>query len=311
MARRSAAQFRNGAASGITAESTAVARGEAMGAKEGANTALMRRWYDEMWAEMNFALIPELAGPIYVRHHSRGATDPIRAEDYARIAAAGAPGTAVTDFAYRLVADGDHVGSIGRMEFDTGVQWDWVQLFRIEDGRIVETWLPGMGGNSPRVYPNADAAWTGAEVPESTGAATGTKAVLARWYDEMWAKCAFDLVPAIAGPVYLRHDMSGAANPLTSEQYRDALTRVGADWEISDFRYFLIGQDDLVIATASWTMGKGRQWDWVQAFRIADGRMVETWLPALGGTDPMIRHSPDTRWPREVIPAPFHAPRPA
>ena len=33
------------------------------------------------------------------------------------------------------------------------------------------------------------------------------KAVLRRWYDEMWTHCAFDLIPEIAGPSYTRHDV--------------------------------------------------------------------------------------------------------
>lgn len=278
-------------------------------AKREANKAILHRWYDEMWAEMRFDLIPSLAGPTYTRHHSRGATDPIAAETYAQMAGLSEPGAKVADFNYRLVADGDFVGSIGRMVFDNGHQWDWVQLFRIAGGKLVETWLPGMGGTDPRTYPRSEAAWNGSEIP-AMGPATGNKAILARWYDDMWARCDFDLVPRIAGPIYTRNDQVGPHRALTAEQYRDALKANGSTWKITDFRYFLIAEDDLVIATATWKMGKGRQWDWVQAFRIADGKMVETWLPALGGTDPMIVHTPDAKWDRPVIPAPYRSPKP-
>lgn len=279
------------------------------GSKEAANTALMHRWYDEMWSNMNFALIPDLAGPVYVRHHSLAATDHIPAEQYVRLAGAAEPGGKVVDFNYRLVADGDYVGSIGRMVFSSGHEWNWVQMFRIADGKLVETWLPGMGGNDPRTYPRPQMAWVGTEVPEM-GPAIGNKAILKRWYDDMWAKCDFDLIPEIAGPIYTRNDTGGPHRAYTAEQYRDTLKAVGKDWKITDFKYFLISEGDLVIAIGSWKMGAGRQWDWVQAFRIEHGKMVETWLPALGGTDPAVRHHPEAKWDRSVIPAPFYSPRP-
>ena len=142
------------------------------------------------------------------------------------------------------------------------------------------------------------------------GPAPGNKAILTRWYDQMWAKCDFDLIPEIAGPIYTRNDTGGPHRAYTAEQHRDTLKAVGKDWKISDFRYFLIGEDDLVIAVGTWKMGARRQWDWVQAFRIQNGKMVETWLPALGGTDPAIVHRPTAKWDRSVIPAPFNSPGP-
>ncbi len=298
-----------GAARESVARTRAMTANPKRGAKEEANTALLHRWYDQMWSNMNFALIPNLAGPVYVRHHSLAATDRITADQYVRLAGAAEPGGKVVDFAYRLVADGDYVGSIGRMVFASGHEWNWVQLFRIEDGKLVETWLPGMGGNDPRTYPTPKTAWVGDEVPKM-GPATGNKAILTRWYDQMWAKCDFDLIPEIAGPIYTRNDTGGPHRAYTAEQYRDTLKAVGKDWKISDFKYFLIGEKDLVIAVGTWKMGSGRQWDWVQAFRIQNGKMVETWLPALGGTDPAIVHRPTAKWDRSVIPAPFNSPRP-
>ncbi len=277
--------------------------------REDANKTILRLWYDEMWAQTHFDLIPSLAGPIYMRHHSRGASDPIPAQEYVRMAAGTEPGAKVVDFNYRLVAEGDYVGSIGRMVFDSGHQWDWVQMFRLADGRMVETWLPGMGGTDPRTYPRREAAWVGGEVPKM-GPATGPKAILARWYDQMWAKCDFDLIPQIAGPIYTRHDLAGARRALTAEQYRDTLKTVGGNWRITDFDYFLISEGDLVVAIGTWKMGGNLQWDWVQAFRIEGGKMVETWLPAMGGTDPKAIHTAASKWDRSIIPAPFHSPKP-
>jgi hypothetical protein len=101
--------------------------------KEEDNKALMRRWYDEMWANLDFARIPELAGPIYTRHDLRG-TRSVTAKDQWEI----------TDFKYFLMAEGDYVTSIGTWKINGKMQWDWVQTFRVEGGKLVETWLPAM-----------------------------------------------------------------------------------------------------------------------------------------------------------------------
>ena len=42
------------------------------------------------------------------------------------------------------MAEGDYVTAIGSWKVNGSMQWDWVQTFRIESGKIVETWLPAM-----------------------------------------------------------------------------------------------------------------------------------------------------------------------
>lgn len=106
-----------------------------------------------------------------------------------------------------------------------------------------------------------------------------SKAVLRRWYDEMWAKKNFALVPELAGPHYTRHE-TGGTRVLTAEEYRDSLAAVG-DAVIEDFRYHLVAEGDRVVAIGSWTFN-GRQWDWVQAFRVEDHKLVETWASGIG-----------------------------
>ena len=75
---------------------------------------------------------------------------------------------------YGLVAEGDRVCAVGSWrlrglpgdESPDGKQWDWVQLFRAENGRLVETWLSGIG---------MDSAW-GADTWASLGATTASEA---------------------------------------------------------------------------------------------------------------------------------------
>ena len=106
------------------------------------------------------------------------------------------------------------------------------------------------------------------------------KALLRRWYDEMWQSCNFELIPEIAGPNYTRHDMVGTRR-VTAEEYRDQLLETSKAWKISDFRYFLMAEGDYVTAIGSWKVNDAMQWDWVQTFRIENGKIVETWLPAM------------------------------
>jgi hypothetical protein len=117
--------------------------------------ALLRRWYDEMWAPGNAELILELAGPVYVRHEM-GGTRTVTAAEYRDQTAAVLDQLSVCDMRYALVAEGDKVCAVGSWRVrstaaepgDEGKQWDWVQLFRAEEGRLVETWLSGIGMES-------------------------------------------------------------------------------------------------------------------------------------------------------------------
>lgn len=122
-----------------------------------------------------------------------------------------------------------------------------------------------------------------------TTTAEASKAVLRRWYDEMWARKNFALVPEIAGPTYTRHE-AGGSRTITAEEYRDSLLGL-ADAVIEDLRYHLVAEDDRVVAIGSWRFN-GQQWDWVQAFRVEGGKLVETWLSGIGTT---------SEWARDVI----------
>jgi len=107
---------------------------------------VLQRWYDDMWFAQNWQLVPELAGPIYTRHETSG-TSQVTAEDYQAVVRSVCESMTITDGRYRLIADGDRVAAIGSWKLD-GKQWDWVQAFRAENGKLVETWLTGIGTES-------------------------------------------------------------------------------------------------------------------------------------------------------------------
>ena len=118
---------------------------------------LLHRWYGEMWGPGNADLIMELAGPVYTRHEMSG-TRKVTAEEYRDQTARFLSSVSIHDLHYGLVAEGDKVCAIGSWrvlglpddETGKGKQWDWVQLFRAEEGRLVETWLSGIGTTTNR-----------------------------------------------------------------------------------------------------------------------------------------------------------------
>jgi hypothetical protein len=107
-----------------------------------------------------------------------------------------------------------------------------------------------------------------------------SKAVMRRWYDEMWSQKNTDLIPELAGPNYVRHE-AGGTRTVSAEEYRAQTAAISADWEITDMRYSLISEGDRVVAIGSWKVN-GNQMDWVQAFRVEKGKLVETWLSGIG-----------------------------
>ena len=106
------------------------------------------------------------------------------------------------------------------------------------------------------------------------------KALMRRWYDEMWANLDFAKIPDLAGPTYTRHDIRGT-RAVTAEEYRDELLPMKDLWTISDFKYFLMAEGDYVTSIGTWKINGQMQWDWVQTFRIENGKLAETWLPAM------------------------------
>ena len=51
-------------------------------------------------------------------------------------------------------------------------------------------------------------------------------------------------------------------------------------------------EDDRVVAIGTWKID-GQQWDWVQAFRVEGGKLVETWLSGInfaGAWTPDVLH---------------------
>ncbi|MCB9487059.1 MAG: hypothetical protein R3B97_06640 [Dehalococcoidia bacterium] len=113
-----------------------------------ASKQLLRRWYEEMYEQRRFAeLAPQLCGPVFKRHEANG-TFEVNAEEHGdRLATAVAArdareGRTRMITGYRVFADGDRVGVIAT----SARQGSWVQTWRVEDGKFVESWFAGFAG---------------------------------------------------------------------------------------------------------------------------------------------------------------------
>jgi len=115
------------------------------------NKAVIHQWIDEMYGEGRFEMMPELAGPLYLRHEKTG-TFTVDVKDYWKVLKnryGGADQATKSKHSYQYIAEGDKVCIFGTYkgyrkggtsDFDV---YSGVQVFRLEAGKIVETWFPG------------------------------------------------------------------------------------------------------------------------------------------------------------------------
>ncbi|CAH0990909.1 hypothetical protein SIN8267_01010 [Sinobacterium norvegicum] len=273
------------------------------------NRATLRRWYDKMWAECDSGLVPKIAGQTYLRHDITGANNAMTSEQYGEMVGIGTTDSTVIDFSYCLIAQDNYVGSIGRMMFEGDRQWDWVQLFRLEDGKMVETWLPGMGGTDPFGFPQAWSVWQGGEIPPALPESSRQTCVR-EFLQQRWVDNKPETLDQFVGDYIVVHDTDKAGQQLTRQGYNDVIAAQLATRDVADLQLFMLEEDNLIIAVASWQVNGDKQWDFTQAFRFDGNLIVETWLPSIGGTDDTLSLGPHSRWPDGVIPETVYRPKP-
>ena len=207
----------------------------------------------------------ELAGPEYIRHEPAGTrivtAEQVREELNAR--------GYLIQWEYNAFADGD-IAFVTWVARDTPRgDMSGVQVYRVDGGKLVETWISGI----------APVAWELRPVGE--GDPDANKALLRRWYEEMYEQRRFaELAPQLCGPVFTRHEASGTFD-VTAEEHGARLAeaiaardrREGRTQMVPDYRVFAAGDRVGVIATAP---GNG---PYVQAWRVENGKFVESWWP--------------------------------
>lgn len=268
---------------------------------ETANRATMRRWYNEMWGKTDSSKIKDCIAPEYLRHDVTGANNTVTIESYTAMTKAGMDGKLVTDFTYVTLTEGGFIGTLARYCFGEGEQWDWIQLFRLENARLAETWLPGMGGTETRAYPLPVNAWTRDELPEqSQSPMSAGKAAVKAWFEHLAA--GIDASQYLC-PVVRSHDMLDMDTALDAPAFQNRWRSLMKNDVARDLKLFLIEENDMVMAAGMWTLGDdGREWNWVQAFRLENNKIVQSWITSIGGTDGSIMHSSAPKWSRDVLP---------
>ncbi len=270
---------------------------------EASNRAVLEHWYDHMWGRTDFDLIPEIAAPNYLRHDMTGANNLMPAEAYRDMLKPVLGHLEVQEFQYYLVTEGDYVGALGRYILEGDRQWDWVQVFRVGDGRLLETWLTGMGGTDTLGYPHPRNAWTGDEFPDNPPPHSADKQLVLDWYTFLFAPGGAGTPTDYLAAEVRVHDQLAGERTVSAEQYLAEMRALLKNQPAVGLRHFMIAGDGVVFATCSATLEDGRQWDWVQALAVEDGRITRTWCPAIGGTDPWLQIGPATRWPASAMPA--------
>ena len=118
-----------------------------------------------------------------------------------------------------------------------------------------------------------------------TDATEEVRAIFDRW-EEIWHHGKLELVSETVGPSYVRHEPQGTRT-VTPEEYREVIAAVRK--RLPDVRFTMhdqAAQGDR--AWVRWTMngtdaetGKPFTRAGLQVYRIANGRLVETWLARL------------------------------
>ena len=266
------------------------------------NIRTLRRWYNEMWGQCNAELVTELVNTRYLRHDMTGANNLLKGEEYQAMVRAGAEGREVEDFTYYLVAEGAYIGALGRYIRDGNDQWDWVQLFRLEDGLLSETWLPSMGGNEARAFAAGENVWTGTELPaDSPNPDSLQKSCVRGMFESLGAG---QEIGSYFAETVRWHDMLDADARLNPISVQKKLRGWTQGESASNLQLFMIERDDLVFAGGRWLLGESkRSWNWVCAFRLEENKIAQAWLNGINGSVVPVQQSVDVLWGEDVLPA--------
>lgn len=265
------------------------------------NLARLESWYQNMWGKCNPLLVRAHAADTYLRHDPSGPATKLTGDQYGQICAMVMQDKSTADFQFFFVTEGDFVAALGRLIFTDGAQWDWVQLFRLDDARLAETWLPAMGVAEPIGYPKPENAWEDDAIPDQNQSDFGPKKLLIKnWYEDL--ANGKDVTKHLA-PSVRWHDMQSADITLTPDALQKRLRSLMQGDTASQLKLHVIAEGDYVVATGLWSLGTDeRQWNWVQAFQIENGVIARSWINAIGGTDASIEYGPDSAWTLNVLP---------
>jgi len=229
----------------------------------------VQNWLDLMWGERDWARVPEFVGPKFTRHEPSG-TRTVTPEAYAEELAE-LPSRSV-ETSFDIFADGNIAFVIWTASAEGVGDLSSVQAYRVADGKLVETWYSAI---VPVRWPLSPSSVDGGD-PEAG------RSLLSRWYDEMYDDQRFtELGPELSGATFIRHEANGTFSE-TAEEHAErlatgyaALKAIGGVGGSTPDRRLFAGADKAGVIG----FDRKRRRAWVQAWRIADGKFVESWWP--------------------------------
>lgn len=126
-----------------------------------------------------------------------------------------------------------------------------------------------------------------------------------RW-ERVWHYGEFDLIPSCVAPTYIRHDHLGD-RPVTPESYAGELAKVRADRpdiRVAVYDHAFTGNRAWYRFEFRWNdpaTGESKTQAGMQAYRIEDGKLAETWISLL---------SVGSKWPDPVAQETWTSPPP-
>lgn len=111
---------------------------------------------------------------------------------------------------------------------------------------------------------------------------TVTRDLFDRW-ELVWHENQHDLVPSCVAAAYLRHE-AGGDRTVTANSYAAELTRMKAERpgiRVAVYDHMFVGKRAWFRFTFRWhdaKTGEARTQAGMQSYRIADGKLAETWI---------------------------------
>lgn len=259
------------------------------------------RWYNEWWGKLDLEIIEDIVAEKYMRHDLTGASTLMAAKDYRDIMAFVIEGEKINHFSYFLIVEDSYVMALGHFILNEGRQWDWVQMFRIENERMAETWMPGMGGADPFGFPNPNNVWDCSEIP-SPLPESPMKKVVSDYFQKVYIEEDLQAANNFMAPRIRVHDNLGSDVEMSCGEYVERMRLQINGSSITDAQFFMVGENNYIGLIATWVIDGERRWDWAQAFKFEKGVIAETWLSVIGGNDTSISHDAKHKWQQSVMP---------
>lgn len=169
----------------------------------------------------------------------------------------------------RLIAEGDY--AVTNMSFGWGdKQKVVVDLFKCRDGQVIEHW--DAIEDQPETTRNGNPMMNGPLPSEDNSLVRINKAIVTKFYEQVFIKHQFDELPESATADFIQHvpeienGIAGLITYLRDSSNHVIIEKVG----------HVIGEGDFVVVQAEGKVGERRA-TFYSIFRLSEGKVVEQW----------------------------------